>query len=59
MTDHIASRTKLITGQRDEAIKEAEKWKKEALDLQNELAHLRHFSKAVERGLRNLPGASK
>ena len=58
MTDHIAARTKLTTGQRDEALKKVENLEQEMLHMQNEMAHLRHFKRAIERAYKDLPRVS-
>ena len=55
MTDQIAARTKLITDQRDEALRKVENLEQEMLHMQNEMAHLRHFKRAIERAYKDLP----
>ena len=57
MTDQeIKTRIQALAKERDQARQQADDLKREMLNQQNELHHLRHFKSSVERGLRNLPG---
>ena len=59
MTDQeIKTRIQALAEERDQARQQADDLKREMLNQQNELHHLRHFKAGVQRMIRNLPGVA-